>query len=105
MMEILQNLLHVVTNLHCLDLLLYAGIGFLEWLLAVKRTSAIANNQKALLISIVFVENLAGLLVLQRFIQQNDWIIAVVYSLGASLGALFAMMKYKNKEEIHEKPL
>jgi len=76
-----------MTILLC-NLLLYAGIGCLEWYLALRRTLACARGEKAALVALVFAENLLGLFVLVNFIKDSDWFIAVVYSVGAALGAL-----------------
>ena len=75
------------------NLLLYAGVGCLEWYLALRRTLACARGEKALMVSLVFAENLLGLWVLVNFVRTSDWLIAIVYSLGASLGALLVSGK------------
>ena len=74
-----------------LQLMIYPLIGFLEWFLALKRTQACISKQKTLLVTIVFIENLLGLLVLQNFIVSGDWVIAVCYSIGGALGALLSL--------------
>jgi hypothetical protein len=81
------------------NLLLYAGVGCLEWYLALRRTLACARGERALMVAIVFVENILGLWVLANFIQSSDWMIAVVYSLGASLGALLVAGKDSHDEK------
>lgn len=77
------------------NLVLYAGIGCLEWYLALRRTLACARGEKATLVSLVFAENLLGLFVLVNFIKESDWFIAIVYSVGAALGALLVSEKEK----------
>jgi hypothetical protein len=84
------------------NLLLYAGIGCLEWYLALRRTLACARGEKALLVSLVFAENILGLWVLANFIQSADWLIAIVYSVGAALGALLVSDKQRKAEKEDE---
>ncbi len=83
------------------NLLLYAGVGCLEWYLALRRTLACARGEKSLLVALVFSENILGLWVLANFIQSADWVIAIVYSCGAALGALLVSDKQRkaDKEE------
>lgn len=87
----------LVTAVFLIDLLLnlslYAGVGCLEWYLALRRTLACARGEKVTLIILVFIENLLGLWVLQNFIASSDWTIAIVYSAGAALGALLVSGK------------
>ncbi len=90
-----------MTTLLC-NLLLYAGIGCLEWYLALRRTLACARGEKAALVALVFAENLLGLFVLVNFIKESDWFIAIVYSVGAALGALLVSgreREFQAKEE------
>lgn len=77
------------------NLLLYAGVGCLEWYLALRRTLACARGEKSLLVALVFMENILGLWVLANFIQSADWLIAIVYSCGAALGALLVSDKQR----------
>lgn len=77
---------------------LYLLVGFVEWFLALRRIRACANGERGLLILIVFVENLLGLVVLVSLVRSNDWVVAVVYSLGAALGALTVDCKRKDPE-------
>jgi len=84
------------------NLLLYAGVGCLEWYLALRRTLACARGEKALLVALVFAENILGLWVLANFIQSSNWLIAVVYSCGASLGALLVSDKQRKVEHGEE---
>ena len=88
------------------NLLLYAGVGCLEWYLALRRTLACARGEKSLMVALVFVENMLGLWVLANFIQSADWLIAIVYSCGAALGALLVSDKQKKAEsdEAEEEP-
>lgn len=93
-----------VTNMSpLLTYLIYPLIGVAEWYLALRRTLACVRGERALLVLIVFIENLLGLLVLRNFVLNNDWIIAVAYSIGGSLGALLSitrMQKDRNEEKI-----
>ena len=70
-----------------LNLLIYAAVGSSEWYLALRRTLACARGERALMVSIVFLENILGLWVLASFVRQSDWLVAVSYSLGGALGA------------------
>ena len=74
-------------------LLVYLLIGLFEWWLAMRRTLACVRQQRTLLMIFVFVENFLGLVVLQNFIKNGDWSIAIAYSVGAAMGALFSMDK------------
>jgi len=78
------------------NLLIYLAIGGLEWWLALRRTLACARGETTLLITLVFTENLLGLWVLSNFIRQNDWFIAIAYSVGGALGAWIVS---RNKEK------
>ena len=68
----------------------YFLIGGIEWVIALGRTLALVKKKRVLLITLVLFENMLGLLVLSRFITNNDWIIAIVYSTGGALGSLIA---------------
>jgi hypothetical protein len=74
--------------MNLLQILLYLGVGCSEWYLALRRTLACARQEKALLVGIVFIENLLGLWVLSSFVRTNNWFLAISYASGASLGAL-----------------
>lgn len=76
---------------------LYLIIGCAEWFLAIRRTVACARGETAILVTIVFIENIISLWVLSRFIMTNDWGIAVAYSIGGSLGS-WMVMKANNKK-------
>lgn len=76
-----------------LTALLYLAVGCGEWYLALRRTLACARGEKALLVFLVFIENLVGLWVLLNFVRTNDWILAVCYAAGGSAGALIVMRK------------
>ncbi|MBN1505345.1 MAG: hypothetical protein JW955_00785 [Sedimentisphaerales bacterium] len=69
-------------------MVLYLTVGCGEWYLALRRTLACARGEKAVLVSIVFIENLLGLWVLSNFIRTNNWLLALSYSTGAAAGAL-----------------
>jgi hypothetical protein len=79
------------------SMLLYLAIGCGEWYLALRRTLACARGEKTVLVCIVFIENLLGLWVLSSFIRSNNWLVAVVYSAGASAGALLVAMNSPEK--------
>lgn len=89
-----------MTNLLLLKSLLYVGIGCLEWALALRRTLAVARGERSLLVVIVFIENLVSLWVLSKFIITSDWLIAICYSIGGSLGSLMVVRKNKNGKNI-----
>ncbi len=76
---------------------LYLAVGCGEWYLALRRTLACARGEKAVLVCIVFIENLLGLWVLSNFIRTNNWLLAVCYSAGASAGALLVAMNGPEK--------
>jgi len=90
-------------NILLWNVCLYAGIGCLEWYLALRRTLACARGEKTTLVVLVFMENLLALWVLSNFIASSDWLIAVVYSVGAALGALLVSGKEQEKETEKEK--
>ena len=73
-------------------MILYLAVGCGEWYLALRRTLACARGEKAVLVSIVFIENLLGLWVLSSFIRTNNWILALSYATGAAAGALIMTM-------------
>ena len=75
-----------------LSIVVYVVVGCGEWYLALRRTLACARGEKALLVLIVFIENLLGLWVLSNFIRTNNWALALSYSAGASAGALIIAM-------------
>ena len=85
-------------SLLLLKSLLYVGIGCLEWFLSLRRTLACARGETTTLCILVFVENLVGLFVLSNFVQTGNWIIAIAYSLGGSLGS-FCVMKIGKKSD------
>jgi hypothetical protein len=78
-----------------LNLLMYAAVGGSEWYLALRRTLACARGERALMISIVFLENILGLWVLSNFVRDNDWLVAISYSLGGAMGAFLVNFKQK----------
>jgi hypothetical protein len=71
-----------------LDILLYLSVGCGEWYLALRRTLACARGEKALLVCLVFIENILGLWVLSNFVSTHDWGLALCYASGSALGAL-----------------
>lgn len=85
-----------------LSLPIYLVVGCVEWYLSLRRTLACARGERAILITIVFIENILGLWVLSNFIHTNDWIIAISYSIGGSAGAYLVSRKQgkaKSNEE------
>jgi len=78
---------------------LYLFVGVFEWFLALSRTLFTIKRQKFLVPVTVFIENLVGLLVFKNFIEQNDWIIALCYSLGSALGSIIPLYIIKVKKE------
>ncbi len=85
-------------NLLLINLLVCAGVGFVEWALALRRTLACAKGETSLLVGIVFVEQLLGFWVLSRFLVTGSWLVAVAYSIGAALGALMVSRKENAKQ-------
>lgn len=80
-----------------LNILIYVIIGLAEWWLALRRTLACVRQERTLLVTMVFIENFLGLVVLQNFIRNGDWYIAIAYSIGGALGALFSTFnKYED---------
>jgi hypothetical protein len=71
-----------------LDILIYLAVGCGEWYLALRRTLACARGEKALLVLLVFIENILGLWVLSNFVRTHDWVLALCYASGSALGAL-----------------
>jgi hypothetical protein len=78
--------------------LLYLVIGCGEWWLALRRTLACARGELVTLVSLVFIENILGLFVLSMFIKDNNWGVAIAYSIGGSLGALIIAWREKKKK-------
>ena len=61
----------------------------LSGMVAVAQTYlGLRRGERTVLVFIVFIENLLGLWVLQNFIRNDDWLIALSYSVGGALGAL-----------------
>jgi hypothetical protein len=77
----------------------YILVGCLEWWLSLRRTLACARGERTVLVCIVFIENLLGLWVLQNFIRNDDWLIAVSYSVGGSLGAFLVSFSIGKEKE------
>jgi hypothetical protein len=78
-------------------MILYLAVGCGEWYLALRRTLACARGEKAVLVSIVFIENLLGLWVLSNFVRTNNWFLALSYAAGGSAGALIVAMYSQEK--------
>ena len=83
--------------------LLYFGVGFLEWWISLRRLKAVVNNERALLFTLVFVENFLALVVLISFCRTGNWILATVYSVGGSLGAISVLKKESTADFCSEK--
>jgi hypothetical protein len=81
-------------------MLLYLTVGCGEWYLALRRTLACARGEKAVLVTIVFIENLLGLWVLSNFVRTNNWLLALSYATGASAGALIMTLDDPKKGAI-----
>jgi hypothetical protein len=71
-----------------MSLLVYFLIGAGEWYLALRRTLACARGERTLLCLLVLAENLLSFFVLVQFLKDNNWMIAVAYSIGAAAGSL-----------------
>lgn len=84
-------------SLHLTSFLLYLFVGFSEWWLALRRTLACSRGERLVLVVIVFIENFLGLFVMSSFVRDNDWKMAVAYSVGGSLGA-WAVVSKKTTE-------
>lgn len=80
---------------------LYGFVGLLEWSLALSRTLFTIKGNKILVPLTVFVETFVALLVFKRFVECNDWVIALCYSLGSALGSLVPMLMIGEKERGH----
>ena len=76
-----------------LDILIYVSVGCGEWYLALRRTLACARGEKALLVFLVFIENILGLWVLSNFVSTHDWVLALCYASGSALGALLMVCR------------
>ena len=76
---------------------LYFIIGAAEWFLALVRTLAIIKRRPVVVACTLFVENMLGLLILSQFILQNDWCIAVAYSVGAAFGGMLPLLRKQKK--------
>ena len=85
-----------------LNLLMYAVVGGSEWYLALRRTLACARGERALMISIVFIENLLGLWVMSNFIRANDWFLGFSYALGGAFGAFLVDFKKEKPQTAPE---
>jgi predicted membrane protein len=83
--------------------LLYIGVGLVEWAVSLFRILACSKNKRLLLIVLVFIENLLGFFVLSIFIRSNDWWFAVSYSIGGTLGAIIVSCFLKEKPKVASK--
>jgi len=77
---------------------LYCFVGLIEWALALSRTLFTIRHNKVLVPMTVFVETFVALLVFKRFIECDDWVIALCYSLGSALGSLIPMLAIADKK-------
>lgn len=84
--------------------LLYALVGLVEWGIALLRTWSCAKGKIVPLVILVFLENLLGLIVLSTFIRDNNWGIAVAYSVGGALGALIVSIYTKEPKGTSKEP-
>jgi hypothetical protein len=84
--------------------LLYVFVGLIEWALALSRTIMCARGKIVPLVILVFLENLLGLIVLSTFIRDNNWGIAVAYSVGGALGALIVSVYSKEPKGTSKEP-
>lgn len=80
-------------------LCLYASIGFVEWGAALIRTIYIIRHNVVVVPITVFIETLIAMLVFKHFIDTGDWLIALAYSIGASIGSLLPLLCTKRKVE------
>jgi len=71
---------------------LYGLVGLVEWSLALSRTLFTIRCNKVLVPVTVFIETFVALLVFKRFVECNDWGIALCYCLGSALGSLVPML-------------
>jgi hypothetical protein len=78
-----------------LDILLYTGIGFLEWFLAMRRFSAMLDLKIYFAPMLVVTESVVGYFVINRFIVSNDWSIVLSASMGAGLGTYVELRRRK----------
>lgn len=78
------------------QLLVYAFIGFIEMFLASRRTYYISKDKNIQASGIVFIENIVFLLVFYQILNNinNNWPVAISYSLGGSLGTLFKLDRF-----------
>ncbi len=88
-----------------LTYLFYISVGIFEWFLAMSRTIFTIRRNKIIVPLTVFIENFVGLLVFRNFIVNDDWIIALVYSLGGALGSLLPLYLIKQKCKKNEEPV
>lgn len=79
-------------------LILYFGVGCLEWYTSLRRTLACARGERTLLFLLVLWENLLGFFVLSQFIKDNNWAIVVAYSIGGAVGSL--MLDQTKRKEV-----
>lgn len=84
-------------SLPCL-LFVYLLVGFVEWWIALRRQVAVIREERLLLCTLVFTENLLALVVLATFARTGNYWLAIVYSVGGALGALSVLRKGKTAE-------
>lgn len=82
-----------------MNILLYLGIGYLEWWLAARRLSAMMDLQIYLAPILVVIESLVGYYVINRFIIDNDWVIVVSASVGAGFGIYVELLRRKRMKD------
>jgi uncharacterized protein YebE (UPF0316 family) len=71
---------------------LYAFVGLIEWSLALTRTIFTIKGNRTVVPVTVLLETLVAMLVFKNFVQTDDWMIAVAYSVGSALGSLIPMV-------------
>lgn len=78
-----------------LSILVYCGVGCIEWLLAVVRTVACARRQSNRVALIVFCETVLGLAVLRYLVLGDSWWCVGAYAMGAAIGSWAGTRKGK----------
>lgn len=70
------------------QILLYLLIGFIEMFIVTARTSLISKGKTIAASSVVFLESIVGLFILNQIVSNlgGNWSILIAYSMGGSLG-------------------
>ena len=69
--------------------LLYFLIGLVSWYCALRRTICCIKGQRKLVSLIVFCEELLGFACIYFIVVDKNWIAAILYAIGGSIGAYF----------------